>query len=221
MTCKSPDVARPMIHAPWNVLLIGGASGLGKSTVARAIAREADACLCEADDVRMALQAVTTAAEQSALHFFVSAPGVARERIWDLPPEQLRDGLISVGDVVSRALEPIVGHHVARNKRVVIEGDGILPAYAARWRSDLGDAVRAVFLTAPEQFFTQRHVPLEGAEAAERHVREQVNWLFAQWLGAEANRHGVSVVPAVPWEGLIRRIRDAVEEKDACKNRRR
>lgn len=61
----------------WKVLLIGGASGLGKSVVARAIAEATGASLREADDVRMALQAVTAPDEKPALHFFVRSPGVA------------------------------------------------------------------------------------------------------------------------------------------------
>jgi len=51
----------------WLVLLIGGHSGAGKSTLAAQIVRRTGAALVEADDVRMAIQRVTTPDQLPAL----------------------------------------------------------------------------------------------------------------------------------------------------------
>jgi 2-phosphoglycerate kinase len=198
----------------WKVLLIGGASGLGKSTAARVVARETNATLCEVDDIRMALQTITTAAEQPALHFFIKAPGVAREKIWALPPQQLCEGLIGVGQIVSRALEVVVSHHVACDKRVVIEGDGLLPAFAARWQSanlEVGNRVKAVFLTMTENYFSSRVSREPSPLMTERLAQARLNWLFSQWLSQESERFGLTCLPDQPWESLPGRILAAAE----------
>jgi len=197
----------------WKVLLIGGASGTGKSIVAREIARQTGAAFCEADDIRMALQTITTPAEQPELHFFISSPGVARAGIWHMPAEHLCAGLIGVGRVVSHALEVVVSHHVVRDKPIVIEGDGILPDFAARQvfaGLDPSGGVHAVFLSAPREFFFRHLSPEPDPLAAEQHAQADLNWLYAQWLTAEARRWGLRVLAAQPWEGLVQRILDVV-----------
>ena len=114
----------------WSVLLIGGHSGAGKSMLAMQIARHFGVAYAEADDFRMALQQVTTAAEHPDLHFFITAPGVAKDGIWEASPEELADRLLRVGQVVSHALEVVVAHHQWMAKPLVLEGDGILPRLA-------------------------------------------------------------------------------------------
>jgi 2-phosphoglycerate kinase len=52
----------------WRVLLIGGSSGVGKTLVARELARHFGVSLILADDVRLALQEVTTPAQKPELH---------------------------------------------------------------------------------------------------------------------------------------------------------
>ncbi|HEV7213914.1 MAG TPA: hypothetical protein VGP33_02220, partial [Chloroflexota bacterium] len=137
----------------WRVLLLGGSSGSGKSTLAPRIARHFGASWLEADDFRLAIQRATTPASHPALHFFLKDQMEMRADFWQLPPEAFRDGLIAVGEVVSDALEIVVANHVAQGRPIVLEGDGILPAMAARRTFsgiDVGNAVRTIFLVEPE-----------------------------------------------------------------------
>jgi len=196
----------------WLVLLIGGHSGAGKSTLAAQIARRTGASHVEADDVRMAIQRVTTPDQLPALHFFTSAPGVARPGIWQCDPQELVQGLIGVGKVVSRALGPVVGHHVAAAKPVVLEGDGILPALAAPdsdgWspphglhRAIAAGAVRSVFLIESDLEVVRQQM---GA-GPEVDAQAVMHWQFGQWLHAEAKRHGQPVLPPRPYDTLLDR----------------
>src|SRR5438067_1512167 len=117
-------------HAPgWRVLLIGGQSGAGKSTVAEALGRRLGIPWLQVDDLRLALQRsrVMLPVGTEKLYFFEETPD-----IWRLPPERLRDALIGVGEVMSPAIEIVVGNHVAQRNPAVIEGDGILPSLLAR-----------------------------------------------------------------------------------------
>lgn len=83
----------------------------------------------QVDDLRLALQHSHVALPEGtdALYFFLQTPDV-----WRMPPEQLRDRLIAVGQVMSDAIEIVVAHHVGTEAPIVIEGDGIIPALFGR-----------------------------------------------------------------------------------------
>jgi hypothetical protein len=222
MTPPTSPVARPAAAGDgWLVLLIGGHSGAGKSTLAAQLAQGTGAALVEADDVRMAIQRVTTPDQLPALHFFASAPGVARAGIWQRDPDELVQGLIGVAEIVSRALEPVMGHHVAAAKPAVIEGDGILPSLAAQdppgWSLPTGvippgfaaRAVRSVFLIEPDADVVRQRMGL----GAEGDTQAAMHWRYGQWLRAEAARHGQPVVPPRPYNTLLERVLAAVAER--------
>ncbi len=56
----------------WNVLLVGGSSATGKTTETRALAHHYRASLLQTDDIRMALQQMTTPEQHPALHYCIS-----------------------------------------------------------------------------------------------------------------------------------------------------
>ena len=62
------------MRAPWIVTLVCGASGTGKSYLARPLAERYGAPLAEADDIVTALQAITTPEQQPVLHFWQTHP---------------------------------------------------------------------------------------------------------------------------------------------------
>jgi hypothetical protein len=101
----------------WTVLLIGGVSGTGKSTVAKAIARRHDADWLQVDDLRLALQwsdvRLTGEYATEALHFFERTP-----EVWRLPAERLRDAMIAVGEAMTEAVAIVVGNHVVQGDRL-------------------------------------------------------------------------------------------------------
>lgn len=200
-------------QSPWRVLLLGGSSGAGKSTLAPQLARHFGISWLEADDVRLAMQRVTTPATHPALHFFLTDNMEIRPDFWDLSPETFRDGLIGVGEVVSQALEIVVTNHVAQARPVVLEGDGILPAMVARRDFaglDDGDAVRALFLieSDPEALLSsmrKRAGANARPDAALRNAA-RASWLYGLWLRAEALHHGIPVQEARPYETLLARV---------------
>lgn len=186
----------------WKVLLIGGSGGTGKSLLAERLGGHLSVPWLQADDVRLAIQRVTTPDQLPALHFFVADPDVWRRR-----PQELRDRLIDVARIVSEALEIIVGHHVAHAGAILIEGDGILPSVGAAH----GAAVRRLVLFEDDESEIARGMRERGRGFPERSLDEQraqarLNLLFGRWLKAEAERSGVLVLPAHPRETLFERV---------------
>ena len=192
---------------PWRVLLLGGSSGSGKSTLAPPLARHFGISWLEADDVRLAMQRVTTPATHPALHFFLAENMETRPDFWGLSPEAFRDGLIGVGEVVSHALEPVVTNHVAQARPVVLEGDGILPAMAAQCvfaGLDVDDAVRAIFLIESDSEVLLATMQGRMRDGALRNAA-RASWLYGLWLREEAVRRGLPVLEARPYETLLSR----------------
>jgi 2-phosphoglycerate kinase len=198
-------------QADWRVLLIGGASGIGKTLVAKPLGLRFGASWLGVDDLRLAFQhsRVTLPERTEALYFFLETSG-----IWTQPPDSLRDGLIAVGEVMSPAIEIVVANHVDTIAPVVIEGDGILPSLFAtpsvRDRAKKG-LVRAVFLVEPEEEallanMASRERGTAGQSEAELRTEAHAKWLYGQWLAREAHRYGLPVLHARPWSTLIERI---------------
>ena len=180
----------------WQVLLIGGSSGTGKTVLAHRLARRFGVALTKVDDVRLALQRATTPQEQPDLHFFLATPGV-----WQRPADELRDRLIEVGRAVSRTLEGVIAHHLATSYPLILEGDGIVPHLAAQPSIGGYDAarVRSVFLSEPTEAgilanMRERGRGLEAHETAEQLQQARMNWLYGQWLAEEALRLGLPVL---------------------------
>lgn len=86
------------------VLLIGGASGVGKTSVAQELGLRLGRSWLYVDDVRLAFQRshLTLPEKTEALYFFEETSA-----LWSLPPECLRDGRIGVGgSVVTKPFLP-------------------------------------------------------------------------------------------------------------------
>jgi 2-phosphoglycerate kinase len=167
----------------WFVLLIGGASGVGKTTVAGEVARRLNAAWLMVDDLRLALERSGLPIPDSTRVEPVDAPG----------------GLVAVGEAVSPAIE------------VVIEGDGILPSLLERppvRARAAGGRVWAVFVHEPDPNALLANLVARGADD----WREDLGWYarrsvaHGEWLKREAERRGLPIVAARPRDTLATRI---------------
>lgn len=200
---------------PWSVLLIGGISGTGKSTVARQLGLRLGWPWLQVDLFRLAFQhsRATLPRGNGDLYLFWDVPDV-----WHLPPERLRDGLIGTGVAMSPAVEIAVASQIDHAGPAIFEGDNIIPALATypllRERVAVGQ-VALVFLVEPDEEMLlgnmlARGRGTAGRSDAEHHAEARAKWLFGQWLIAEADRHGLPVVAPRPWKTLADRIVSAV-----------
>jgi 2-phosphoglycerate kinase len=208
---KKRSLLMPPVQTNWKVLLIGGSSGVGKSSVARQLGRHLGTSWLAVDDLRLALQRSRTILPEKteALYFFEET-----QEVWSLPPDQLRDRLIALGQVMSPALEVVIENHVDTADPVVIEGDAVLPSLftrpSVRARTSSGQ-VQAVFLVEPEEDVLLAHMDARYRVRA-RHNEAQlramahVRWLHGRWLADEARSSGLPVLEPHPWETLAQRI---------------
>ncbi|MGI8855783.1 MAG: AAA family ATPase [Thermomicrobiales bacterium] len=207
----------------WRVLLIGGSSGTGKTTVAHALARHYGVSLLLADDIRLAIQQTVTPAQHPAFHALTTPEAASR-----LPPEAVREALIAVSEAMAKALAIVIAHHVvvAGVGPVIIEGDTILPRTAVQRRFPdlryfsglvLTEEVRAIFLHEPDEaaILANMHERGRGFDAlteAEQQATVRASWLHGTWLREQCARYEVPVVLSRPRDTTIERALRAIDE---------
>jgi 2-phosphoglycerate kinase len=197
---------------PFKVLLIGGVSGVGKSATAVILSRRLGIPWLQVDDLRPALQCsglVAREAHSDLFHFLDRSD-------WHITPEEYRDKLIAVGQIITGALRIVVESHLHHDASpVIIEGDGILPAFAATVREAFGrEAVRALFVvehdaTALLTDMLKRGRGIEQHTADEQQTEACGKALFSEWLEGEARRLALPTIRPVPWDTLTERVMEA------------
>jgi len=197
----------------WNVLLIGGPSGVGKSTVAASLARQLGIFWIQVDDLRLALQFSGLVARERHPELF----SFLQPEDWQGTPEEYRDRLIAVGRVIVGALRIVVESHIHHDAdAIVIEGDGILPGFAASVAEAFGsEVVRAVFIVAHDAEvllanMLRRGRGIEQIGPEERQTEARGKALFSRWIEQEAAARDMPVLAPTPWASLTERIASSI-----------
>jgi 2-phosphoglycerate kinase len=173
------------------VILIGGASSVGKTTVARALSErlrvphvELDAIL---DDRDPRLNPLGGPIE-----------------IWDRPPEGLCALLVSAAEAATPLIEPQVRERASAGG-AVIEGERIHPTLIARMQA-AGLATGVLIIEADgerlHQTLMARSRGFHRLPEARRRAVAEVDRRYGAWLAAEAARRGLPAVTSQPWETL-------------------
>lgn len=177
------------------MLLVGGASGVGKSEVSHPLARRLGVSVLEIDDLVTAIKAATTAEQLPVLHSWDTHP---RARGW--PVHRIEELTMSVITWLRPVVDAVIGDHLDSGRRVVVEGDYLLPSLA------VGRAgVRGVILHEPDVEQLVRNFAAREAGAGEQRVRAEVSAALGAGLVAQAVASGVPVVAARPWSTALAR----------------
>jgi 2-phosphoglycerate kinase len=185
------------MNPPWTVTLVCGAAGVGKSTVATALARRYGTPLAEADDIVTALKAITTGDQLPLLHY------------WDTHPEAFSwgtDKIVELHFAVAEMLRPafaaVIADHLEFGTPVVFEGDYLLPELVTGFEG----AVRAVVLDEPDEDRIVANFRSREPGDGEQRGRARVTVRVGAHLAGRAARRGVPVVAAWPWTDVLERV---------------
>ena len=195
----------------WRVLLLGGASGVGKTSVSYRLAQRYGVGLTEIDDFQVVLERMTTPDQQPELHFFRTRPDEWRR----MDEEQRLAHAIRHAEAMAGALELVIANHLDGGSPLVLEGDFLLPSLAVRPAYDgvpAKDQVRALFLYEDEEQIGRNYLAREGRPQP---GRARASWRHSEWLRREAARLGVPAIPARPWDTVLERAQAALGPDDA------
>jgi 2-phosphoglycerate kinase len=180
---------------PAVVVLVCGASGVGKSHAASALAARYGVPLGEADDIVTALTAMTTVEHQPALHYWATRP--THEF---LTPQRIADLHFDVAVALRPAFEAVIADHIEFGAPVVMEGDYLTPDLA------LSRAGRVVAVVLDEPDEDQLVANYAAREGGEHRSRAKVSVLVGSRLASIGRRVGAPVVAARPWRDQVDRI---------------
>ncbi|QCX81826.1 2-phosphoglycerate kinase [Streptomyces sp. YIM 121038] len=186
----------------WRVLAVGGASGTGKTTVSRALARRFAVPVVEVDDIVEALLAVTRPEHLPEVHIWRTHPEAALQA-----PESVVERQIAIARALAPAVEAVVANHVDTDTPVIVEGDYLLPDLVNSL-----DGVRAVLVHEDDEAQVTANYLAREPEAGPQHHRARVSVLYGRWLADRARTLGVPVVAPRPWSDLPHRVGWAVGE---------
>lgn len=191
----------------WKVVLLGGASGVGKSSVSYRLAHHYGIGLTEVDDFQVILEGMTTADQYPVVHYWRTNYEEAR----NMSGEQHVTFFRQYSEVMAKAPTLVIANHIETQVPVVLEGDFILPSLAtlsAYGEVPAADGVRAVFLYEEDaDQIAHNYLLRDGVPQPER---ARISWLVSEWLRWEANRVGVPAIPARPWETVLERAIEAL-----------
>jgi 2-phosphoglycerate kinase len=194
----------------WEVLLIGGAAGTGKTSISYRLAREFGIAITEVDDFQVILERMTTAEQQPALHFWRTHPDPG-----SLTAEDIHEQGLDILDVMLPALEAVIENHLEQATPLILEGDFIHPVLAARdafGKQPNAGRVRGLFLYEPEETQIVQNFLRREPDTGPQVTRARVSALRGAWLRATCEQLGIAALPARPWDTLFDRVLDALAD---------
>ncbi|HEU5230865.1 MAG TPA: hypothetical protein VFU49_23790 [Ktedonobacteraceae bacterium] len=204
MKARKTVINNAIAQRSWQVLLLGGPSGTGKTSVSYRLAHHFGIGITEVDDFQVILECMTTPAEQPVLHYWRTHPEAANQSA-----EEILKHTIAIGQVMAPALEAVIANHIESLAPVVLEGDFILPMVAAS--PSFNGLVRAVFLYEESEEQLRQNFLQREPEQGIQEKRARVSWLYGQWLKQEAERIGAIALPAQPRDDLFERVLRAIK----------
>ena len=191
----------------WTVLVIGGASGIGKSTLARTLAARFAVPLTEVDDIHTALMAFTTPKEQPLLHYWWANPDAHQ-----MSAEQIVQHHLAVSRLLLPVLQAIIADHLESRSPVIIEGDYILPELFTLFpATDEYRQVCGLLLHEPDVGQIITNYLSREPDAGEQHGRATVSRLLGEWSERECQNAGVPCLAPRPYNTLLQRVLEAIK----------
>ncbi len=133
------------------VLLIGGAPGVGKTTLGRHLAQQIGATSLSIDDLMTAARAVTTPESHPGLHVIHGRDYT--DYFTNSSVDQLIADATAQHEATWPAVEKVIRNHASWGSPIVIDGWAMRP----RWVNELNlESVASFWLVAPTSVFEER-----------------------------------------------------------------
>jgi 2-phosphoglycerate kinase len=190
------------------VLLLGGASGTGKTRLSYQLAPVLGMNVTEVDDFQVVLERMTTPEQQPALHFWRTHPDPG-----SLSAEEIQEQGLLILEMMMPALEAVIENHLEAETPIILEGDFIHPSLAVRdafGEQQNGGRVRGIFLYESHEDQVIRNLLEREPAIGPQPVRARVSVLRADWLRGVCDELMIPAVPARPWDTLLERALESL-----------
>jgi 2-phosphoglycerate kinase len=160
------------MKSDFNVLLIGGSSGTGKSILARQLSEYFKIPLCEVDDIRIVMQKIADKDKYPKLfNFFNSGDCRSEMSVSDFVTKQ-----VEVSNEVWIALKVLIEKHDYLNEKVIFEGDNILPVNTKELKSC---KIKQVYIYDTEEEIYRNMLNRKRHNITEEDIKKDSEFSFA------------------------------------------
>jgi len=176
----------------WTVLLIGGASGTGKSSLAYGLANFYSVNVLEMDDITEAVKAMTPKDYLPTIYsedFF--GAGVDGNVKW----------LIDVSKELFPALKAVIDRHIEDELPVIIDGDFIHPELIMTFKNP---NIKTLFVYESKEQIVKNYQLREGGDP--QHYRADISSEYGKWIFDTCVRLGIGLIEARPWDTVVDRV---------------
>ncbi len=187
------------------LILIGGSAGVGKTSVARTLARDLGAGWLQLDTVWIAMKAAAGRGS-SAFSLLDVAGRMQRDGDSD---EELLAAHVAASEAVCEVLPAVFAFELDTHSVLVADGAWLLPSFVDRLNLPETE-VRCVFLQHSDIHGVAAALAprLGGRPAQERHERMNRRiWHYGAWVGEQARIHNLPVLDPLPFPTLTDRTR--------------
>jgi len=180
----------------WTVLFIGGASGIGKSSIAYEIARFYGVNVLDVDDVHLSVETVTTKKSFPAIHYWNTGVN------WkDVGVDDNVNWLIDVSKEMIPILKELVNRHTEDKLPIIIEGDFIYPEFTISFDNP---EVKSIFVNESDiNQILHNYLSREGGDL--QHYRAEISIAYGKWIADTCNQNGIRVIESRPWDTVLKR----------------
>lgn len=181
----------------WTVLLIGGPSGTGKSSIAYEIARFYGVNVLEVDDVHLSVETVTTKDMYPAIHYWNTGVN------WmDIGVEANVNWLIDVSKEMLPTLKALINRHIEDKVPIIIEGDFIHPELVKAFDNP---EVKGMYVVETDiNQIVQNYLAREGGEL--QHYRAEISIAYGKWIDKACKEMGIPLIESRPWDSILTRV---------------
>ena len=179
----------------WDVLIISGASGSGKTCISLPLARHYGIDIVRVDNFQVLLKALTTHEILPDLHFEVTHPNNRK-----YGAEESLNLLISIARSLIPGLVAVVNDHIVENIPMILEGDFIHPEFMASFDNP---RVKSFLVHEPSrEQILQNYFAREGENQP---YRADGSYTYGNWLKENCIQLGIPVIESRPWDTLMER----------------
>lgn len=185
----------------WTVLFIGGASGIGKSSIAYEIARFYGVNVLEVDDIHLSVETVTTKESFPAVHYWNTGVN------WkDVGVDGNVNWLIDVSKEMIPVLKELVNRHIEDKLPIIIEGDFIYPEFTISFNNP---EVKSIFVNEPDiNQILQNYLSREGGDL--QRYRAEISIAYGKWITDICNQNDIKLIDSRPWDTALTRVLNSI-----------
>ena len=202
------------------ILLIGGCTGTGKSTVAAELSLRLDIGRTLSTDILREVMRLFIS-EESAPELHASTFGVWQAlptATGRAPPEALQviDGYLAQAARLAVAIDGVIERSIKERASTILEGVHLHPAYHEHL-ADHDALLVPLLLINPSQDDLKRHFARGGQQGPSRGARRYLEnfesiWRLQAHLMAEAAHCGVPVIPNIHLDETVRQVMAVITE---------